>query len=192
MEGMGDIIDKHEAVYRFNAYNLGPREGKMQDDNGWFAGTKQTYRMFNKKRSLIPEIWGLKGATNETWLFWHYGSAMYHKSATAANPATYFLSVPVIKHELDAYFGLRKDMVGLGLGKGFMCPTNLPTGLHSILLALMQCDAVNLFGFSYNTKMLYSRKDASSPRVSGSHAWSFDTMLLRVLFLAGKLNICTV
>ena len=42
------------------------------------------------------------------------------------------------------------------------------------------------------TAMLYSRKDASSPRVSGSHAWSFDTMLLRVLFLAGKLNICTV
>jgi hypothetical protein len=39
--------------------------------------------MFNKKRSLIPEIWGLKGATNETWLFWHYGSAMYQKSATA-------------------------------------------------------------------------------------------------------------
>mmetsp|Transcript_27995 Transcript_27995/g.44883 ORF Transcript_27995/g.44883 Transcript_27995/m.44883 type:complete len:118 (-) Transcript_27995:7-360(-) len=117
---------------------------------------------------------------------------MYVKSAAAANPDTYFLSVPIIKHELDTYFSLRKDMVSLGLGKGFMCPTNLPTGLHTILLALLQCDVVNLFGFSYNTKMLYSRDDASSPRVSGSHAWSFDTMLLRVLFLAGKLNICTV
>lgn len=74
VEGTGEIVDKHDAVYRFNAYNLGPREGKMQDDSAWFAGAKQTYRMFNKKRSLIPEIWGLKGAANETWLFWHYGS----------------------------------------------------------------------------------------------------------------------
>ena len=74
----------------------------------------------------------------------------------------------------------------------FYCNKALPTGLHTILLALLQCDTVNLFGFSYNTKMLYSRKDAASPRVSGSHAWSFDTMLLRILFLAGKLNICTV
>ena len=30
LEGMGEIIDRHDAVYRFNAYNLGQREGKMQ------------------------------------------------------------------------------------------------------------------------------------------------------------------
>jgi hypothetical protein len=66
-------------------FDTGP---STQDDNGWFAGTQQSYRMFNKKRSLIPEIWGLKGATNETWLFWHYGSAMYVKSATAAGACT--------------------------------------------------------------------------------------------------------
>jgi hypothetical protein len=35
---------------------------------------------------------------------------MYVKSAAAANPDTYFLSVPIIKHELDTYFSLRKDM----------------------------------------------------------------------------------
>jgi hypothetical protein len=58
-----------------------------------------------------------------------------------------------------------------------MCPTNLPTGLHSILLALLQCDTVNLFGFSYNTKMLYSRTDASSPRVSGRGLHSFTFQL---------------
>jgi hypothetical protein len=30
LEGMGEIIDRHDAVYRFNAYNLGQRQGKMQ------------------------------------------------------------------------------------------------------------------------------------------------------------------
>jgi hypothetical protein len=40
IEGMGEIIDKHDAVYRFNAYNLGPREGKMQDDNSWWGCTR--------------------------------------------------------------------------------------------------------------------------------------------------------
>ena len=135
----------------------------MHDDNSWFAGSKQTYRMFNKKRSLIPEIWGLKGAPNETWLFWHYGgvrgcfcyavthfvvasphlspthltrpgrpfekhprfkspveskprqavyrhstplrhgSAMYVKSATAANPDTYFLSAGGVVHWVSRF-----------------------------------------------------------------------------------------
>jgi hypothetical protein len=67
-----------------------------------------------------------------------------------------------LHHELETYFSLRKDMVSIGLGKGFMCPTNLPTGLHSILLALLQCDQVNLFGFSYNTKVGAVQVDESS------------------------------
>ena len=118
-DGVADAIDRHEAVFRFNAYNLGQREGKMQDNNTHFAGTKQTFRMFNKKRSIIPEIWGLKPAPEgETWLFWHYGSAMYYKAANAANPQNvYFLSVPAINHEIDSYFAIRKDVAELGLGE---------------------------------------------------------------------------
>ena len=192
VEGVGKAIDRHEAVFRFNAYNLGPREGKMQDNNTHFAGTKQTFRMFNKKRSIIPEIWGLKPAQGETWIFWHYGSAMYYKAASAANPETYFMSVPAINHEIDAYFAIRKDVQELGIGKNFECPTNLPTGLHAIMLATMMCESVNLFGFSYDMKMLESRKDTTSPRVSPSHAWGVDTAMLRLLSLSGSLNLCTV
>ena len=192
--GVADAIDRHEAVFRFNAYNLGQREGKMQDNNTHFAGTKQTFRMFNKKRSIIPEIWGLKPAPEgETWLFWHYGSAMYYKAANAANPQNvYFLSVPAINHEIDSYFAIRKDVVELGLGKNYACPTNLPTGLHAIMLATMMCDVVNLFGFSYDMKMLESRKDTTSPRVSASHAWGVDTAMLRLLHLSDTINLCTV
>lgn len=193
-DGVADAIDRHEAVFRFNAYNLGQREGKMQDNNTHFAGTKQTFRMFNKKRSIIPEIWGLKPAPEgETWLFWHYGSAMYYKAANAANPQNvYFLSVPAINHEIDSYFAIRKDVVELGLGKNYACPTNLPTGLHAIMLATMMCDVVNLFGFSYDMKMLESRKDTTSPRVSASHAWGVDTAMLRLLHLSDTINLCTV
>ena len=193
-DGVAAAIDRHEAVFRFNAYNLGQREGKMQDNNTHFAGTKQTFRMFNKKRSIIPEIWGLKPAPEgETWLFWHYGSAMYYKAANAANPENvYFLSVPAINHEIDSYFAIRKDVVELGLGKNYACPTNLPTGLHAIMLATMMCDVVNLFGFSYDMKMLESRKDTTSPRVSASHAWGVDTAMLRLLHLSDTINLCTV
>ena len=193
-DGVADAIDRHEAVFRFNAYNLGQREGKMQDNNTHFAGTKQTFRMFNKKRSIIPEIWGLKPAPEgETWLFWHYGSAMYYKAANAANPQNvYFLSVPAINHEIDSYFAIRKDVAELGLGKNYACPTNLPTGLHAIMLATMMCDVVNLFGFSYDMKMLESRKDTTSPRVSSSHAWGVDTAMLRLLHLSDAINLCTV
>ena len=33
--------------------------------------------------------------------------------------------------------------------------------------------------------------DECKPLVSGSHAWSFDTMLLRILFLVGSARYCS-
>ncbi len=56
---------------------------------------------------------------------------------------------------------------------------------------LQMCESVNMYGFSWNLNMLGDRTDSSSVRVSGSHSWDFDTMVLKVLALAGKINICT-
>ena len=49
-----------------------------------------------------------------------------------------------------------------------------------------------LVWFSYDMKMLESRKDTTSPRVSSSHAWGVDTAMLRLLHLSDAINLCTV
>lgn len=81
-------------------------------------------------------------------------------------------------------------MTRLGLGK-FGCPTNLNSGIHAIFLAFQMCEHINLFGFSFNMKMLNERSDSISPRMSRFHDWQFDTLMLRILHYSGKINLCT-
>jgi len=50
---------------------------------------------------------------------------------------------------------------------------------------------VNLFGFSHSMTMLHDRTDATSPRISSSHNWEFDTIMLRLLALSGRVSLCT-
>jgi hypothetical protein len=50
---------------------------------------------------------------------------------------------------------------------------------------------VNLFGFSHSMEMLHDRTDATSPRISSSHNWEFDTVMLRLLALSGRVSLCT-
>eukprot|EP00976_Prorocentrum_cordatum_P061789 1176450-Prorocentrum_minimum.AAC.1 len=56
LPGMGEVVDRHEAVFKFNMYNLGEREGKMSDKSWEYMGRTSTYRMFNKKRSEVAQV----------------------------------------------------------------------------------------------------------------------------------------
>ena len=110
------------------------------------------------------------------------------------NPDILFFSTPFIEHMLDVYFSLRKSILSMGVpgrSQVFACPKGLPSGLHALFLAMLQCDTVDLFGFSYTDEMLSSRADKISPRLAPTHAWDFDILLIRLLFLAGKVRLCT-
>lgn len=191
LPGMGEIVDRHDAVFKFNLYNLAQRAGKLSDNTTSYVGNKSDFRMFNKKRSEVAELMELSPARAERWMLWHYGSALVMNRLLKRNPSTLLLSPDLIKWEAAAYFGMRTDMHRIGLVRNMPCPINMPTGVHSILLALQMCEQVNLFGFSHSMTMLHDRTDATSPRISSSHNWEFDTIMLRLLALSGRVSLCT-
>ena len=56
LPGMGNVVDKHDAVFKFNLYNLGDSASGMRDNNTKFSGSKSTFRTFNKKRSEVAVV----------------------------------------------------------------------------------------------------------------------------------------
>jgi hypothetical protein len=56
LPGMGAVVDRHEAVFKFNMYNLGARSGALRDDSAAYMGAKSHFRMFNKKRSEVAQV----------------------------------------------------------------------------------------------------------------------------------------
>ena len=193
---LGEVIDRHDAVFKSNLYNTAERPGKWADGKGHLHGSKSTFRVFNKKRAEVASTWDGDRAfypgSNETWLFWHYGSASVYAEGLRRNPGrVYLMSPQLIQSEVDSYFALRKELLRLRVLGQLFCPMNMPTGLHTLFLALKMCRTVNLFGFSYNIDMLQSRSDGPSPRVSAGHAWDADTLVLSLLALTGHINLCT-
>lgn len=177
-EGNIPAIEAHDAVFRFNAY----RKTSV-------AGEKSTFRMFNRKRMdiLVPsKFMATKG---EHWLFWNYMGMPMLRKMKMLSSKSYMVSPAALKYTIDGYFAVRKDLQRLGIGGG--CPTNLNSGLHAVFFALQTCETVNIFGFSYTPQMLSSRGDAISPRQSPHHDWATDTYVLRLLHLAGFVNMCT-
>ena len=193
---MGAIIDRHDAVFKSNLYLTAERPGSWADHKGILHGEKSTFRMFNKKRAEVASTWtGDRAFTpgkNETWLFWHYGSGAIYDKALKRNPGRVFLLSPqLISAQVEAYFALRRELLRLKVFNSLYCPMNMPSGLHTLLMAIKMCKRVNLFGFSYSIDMLQSRSDGPSPRVSAGHAWDADTSILAMLALAGHINLCT-
>jgi hypothetical protein len=193
-DGMGEIIDKHDAVIRFNTF---VSSGVWQN----FTGTKSTLRVFNKKRAetmkskknvyiASSNAKDKKDVENELWIFWNYMSFPFLAPVLRANKNTALLAPDVIKYMVTGYFKARTDLHRLGY-KGFQCPTNVNSGVHAMYMAMQMCERVNLFGFSYSMDMLNKRSDARSPRMSRFHDWAFDTMLVHLLHLSGYVNVCT-
>ena len=193
-EGMGEIIDKHDAVIRFNTF---VSSGVWQN----YTGVKSTLRVFNKKRAETmkstknvyissTKTKDKKDVENELWIFWNYMSFPFLPPVLRANKNTAIMAPDVIKYMVNGYFKSRSDLHRLGY-KGFQCPTNVNSGIHAMYMAMQMCERVNLFGFSYSMDMLNKRNDARSPRMSRFHDWAFDTMLVRLLHLSGYVNVCT-
>jgi hypothetical protein len=193
-DGMGEIIDKHDAVIRFNTF---VSSGVWQN----YTGVKSTLRVFNKKRAETmkstknvyissTKTKDKKDVENELWIFWNYMSFPFLPPVLRANKNTAIMAPDVIKYMVNGYFKSRSDLHRLGY-KGFQCPTNVNSGIHAMYMAMQMCERVNLFGFSYSMDMLNKRNDARSPRMSRFHDWAFDTMLVRLLHLSGYVNVCT-
>ena len=174
----GEAIDAHDAVFRFNFY---AKSG--------LSGTKSTFRVFNKKRAEIISANRVAPSEGEHYLFWNYGSLKFMGRVRSVHKDSYVYSPELIKHLVTTYFALRRDLRRLGM-PSFGCPSNLNSGLHGLFLAATACKRISLFGFSYTTSMIAARLDAVSPRLSRFHDWSADTVVLRLLALAGVIDIC--
>ena len=189
----GDAVDAHESVWRFNLMAGGKAQGP-------WAGTKTTVRVFNRLRGI--EAAGiregrnvkLKVDDNERWLFWSAASSVYISDIKRRYPKvrTGLLHGSLVAWMLKVYFLLRQDLAELGLG-GFSCPENLSSGIHSAFLATQVCDRVNLFGFSYSSDVLRTRPGHMDKHhtMHSAHSWEFDVLVIRLLHLAGDVNICT-
>jgi hypothetical protein len=134
----------------------------------------------------------LRGAACLTWL--RCGLLLLWQGIKAVNPRSHFLSPEYQNWLVRTYFAIRADLYRTGIAspaKPLQCPVNLSSGVHALWLALQMCERINIFGFSWSLSMLGQRTDGSSLRVTGSHSWDFDTMVLKIMALAGKINICT-
>ncbi|KAK3277583.1 hypothetical protein CYMTET_14418 [Cymbomonas tetramitiformis] len=179
----GNSIDGHSAVWRFNL--KGATHPKFQVN----YGRRTSIRMFNSARSrqLGRGRGGLPRSSNEMWLFWYMNSVDEFQPIKARYKKIQLrlISPKAIRWLLDAYMSIRADFDLLGLGP-FKCPTSLSSGIHATLLSLRMCSSTNLFGFTYTSETL----DGGNVGYKG-HAWNFDIMLLRLLHLAGDIQICT-
>eukprot|EP00899_Mesostigma_viride_P013167 jgi/Mesvir1/21851/Mv04230-RA.1 len=187
--GFGKIIDRHEAVFRFN---MVPIKGFAE-----YVGTKTTYRLFNRWRAmkLARGDWphGRTSAGDEKWIFWSYRSNTFLDAISKAYKRDVYLTSPHFQRWMVAtYFSIMKDMGRIGMG-AYKCPLNLSSGVHAVFLASKLCHVVNLFGFSYTERMLasnaghYNRKHM----MHRDHSWSFDALLLRLFRYSRTINICS-
>jgi hypothetical protein len=99
------------------------------------------------------------------------------------------MSPALINWQLDVYAKLRADLIRLGLGP-LSCPRFMSSGLHAILLATQLCRSVNVFGVSVDNRSA-PKPGAHSSSIS-RHSFDAETMLARLLWMAGVFDVCTI
>eukprot|EP00958_Prasinococcus_capsulatus_P004837 scaffold443_cov527-Prasinococcus_capsulatus_cf.AAC.25 len=138
---MGKVIDSHDAVWKFNTHYSKAMTEEDYDNLWQVTGKKCTYRIFNRKRSLAPLENGFRplqvNPQNETWLFWHTGTAANMQDLLDVNPS-YLFSPELVNWQVEVYFQLRAELIRMG-SRHFSCPNNISSGVHGILLALQVC-----------------------------------------------------
>ncbi|QDZ23440.1 hypothetical protein A3770_10p59580 [Chloropicon primus] len=195
--GIGEAIDAHDVVIKMNLYHLGQRPGKFQEldkSASLYSGTKSSIRMFNAKRAEDALKYTMMPSANETWIYWHYRTAMSLDALIKVNPNSRFLSPQHLDRMIELYFAFRTLVIQIAKIRRTKCPINLSTGIHSVLTYIHTCDRVNLFGFSTRWSDMTGRgrrDEVISSRMSRSHDWNVDVMILNLLAISGKINFCT-
>jgi len=185
----GRVIDRFDAVFRFNSItNKDPVKGREAH-----VGSKTTFRMFNRVTSLeIAEgLYQLSPAPGETWIFWHRNTRPILGVIQKRYPKVrlLLLSAAQVNWQLQVYFQLRQDLRSLGFGP-FDCPSNLNTGMHAILMATHLCQQVGTFGISHTVEGSQGRFSSDNHTTSRFHSWDFDSLLVRLLHYASKIDVC--
>ena len=196
--GVGQAIDAHDVVIKMNLYHLGQRSGKFQEldkSASLFSGTKSSIRIFNAKRAEDVMKYTMMPAQNETWIYWHYRTAISLDTLIKVNPDSRFLAPQHLDSMIELYFAFRTLVIQAARITGRKkCPINLSTGVHSVLTFIHACDTVNLFGFSTRASDMTGRgrrNEVISSRMSRSHDWNLDVMILNLLAISKKINFCT-
>mmetsp|Transcript_37894 Transcript_37894/g.119619 ORF Transcript_37894/g.119619 Transcript_37894/m.119619 type:complete len:111 (+) Transcript_37894:946-1278(+) len=94
---------------------------------------------------------------------------------------------------MEVYLQTRLDVMRL-TGRRWRCPDAITSGAKTALLAQKLCRTVDAFGFSYSQQLLRTRPghmDDGQWGMSSAHAWDFEVMLIRLLHMAGRIDICT-
>eukprot|EP00899_Mesostigma_viride_P014640 jgi/Mesvir1/23177/Mv22648-RA.2 len=152
----GRSIDRHDATFRFN--NEGTRLTASQEhrnltmkDMPRFFGSKTTFRLLNRKYTnmlLQREFSQQEVAQDEHLVFWNLFSAPYLGQLQHLYRGGSFrlLATDTVNWQLDAFSQLRKDLYRLGLGP-FSCYRVMSSGIHGVLLSLLLCQQVDVYGF---------------------------------------------
>lgn len=192
----GEAIDAHDAVIRFNnegdrmAFSLGVPVSKL----GKHIGKRTTLRLLNRKYTnqlLDEEV--KKGEMDVERdgmnIFWHLYAAPYLAHIQKMHPTApmRLMATDLVNWQLAAYSALRVDLLRLGLGP-FPCYRSLSSGMHGLLLSFLVCESVDVFGFSVD--MHKFKSDFNHGRPSESHSWELETMLLRLFYVSGLVNVC--
>jgi hypothetical protein len=193
----GDAIDQYDAVFRFNSewrrmHHVMKEKGVKFEDKQKYMGTKTTFRLVNRKytTSLLDGDGASEDiSSDEEVLFWNYFSAPYLEHLQKKHPKLnlHLAAADLVNWELEVFSQLRKDLYMLGLGP-FECYRFMSSGVHGVLMALKMCEEVDLFGFSVS--MDNFAKSFNHGRPSESHSWEFETMMMRLLYFTGAINVC--
>ena len=188
----GRYIDQHDFVARVNALptrkfeeNLGNKTSlrvmsfKISKDVCCF---RKNYKPDNPKLQFL--IWFPASRSDIL-------KQLRKKYPT--NPSS-VMPTPFLSTAVGVFKQLRKDLLRLGYGP-FEEWEYMTSGMHALLGLVQSCEVVNLYGFTtdVSTKGPYWFTGRKEPPRSGrtQHAWDHERMVLRSLYAAGLINICT-
>uniref|UniRef100_A0A061SLU3 Uncharacterized protein n=3 Tax=Tetraselmis sp. GSL018 TaxID=582737 RepID=A0A061SLU3_9CHLO len=181
----GRSIDAHDAVFR-----VGRPPDSSWGDLGRKIGRRTTIAVLGgRDAAALASQKGGAAIPAQYTVFWHYQAAQYLKNLRdqLQNTTVALLSPSFINWQVEVYGRLRSDLRGLGLGP-LTCPRYMSGNLHALLLAMQTCRTVNTFGISISGKSR-AASAASTPLAAFSH--DAESMLMRLLWMAGALDVCT-
>jgi len=191
---LGEYIDKHEAIIRFNVMSVA---GFTEH-----VGSKTTFRVLNHQRSTTGCCRGKlpENKTNSdpiSVVLWHSGGQ--EEIATACrghypDNKVIGLSRGFVLKEVSVMRSLRMDVQRLGFGP-LGSWRQLTSGAHAMLLFERLCDTISVYGISaYGFKGIdqYAGRDKRSTGGRQWHDWKGESLVYRLLHASGRVALCTV